>query len=933
MLMNSVNLADTQQIGRDLAVRLSKIPPPRSISEIRLAEVEVRRLWRWANSLDPINCKNWLWSHNYLNDIGCRRYELFGLILQALIAENGRRKAWDGMIWKSVTSEFAKLETRQLIFGQGQPREEAREALQAAALRFKLRHVYDQADNQAWYMTSYLQFGMTQRSLQSHLPRRLAGFEPLPGALRMLLYGDHAHKSESFIELWSALTAFREGRLPKNETRKCVENSPWIISEWVDDILEGAKRYPNIGSHSSRLEDSEQDASDSIFGTPRLCYVPDRPPYFQVDIAFFTEFDLEIGKYRVTHVNSQEYECLLEFLIGPDGPIALTALQFSLEPESSRPILLIEYLPQDGPPVRVAQEEIRLWDPREYVALFNASGWPLSNQHRLVHAETYILLVAPGAKMQQETQSQRIWSGVTVALMRNASTIQVHDLDGSVVWISNSVRSKEEVIDLSESLHLELVDVEHYCELDRSLTIKIGGLPQEAELTFLQVSGVRCPIEPRSQQQKYIWVRDFRVAPIYIEGKVRAVLRGRIEREPFIARLSVEVPWRGAQVLTNEGWQNLKGGRAILSKLQNTKYKIFMPPAQVAHEGMLPTLFSGWRPVGSAEAKPKMLNGLSGKGESLYACVDRFNIEGNGNVLELARSVIDRGILKSVEKVGGWDDVRIRFDEHVPIDERDFKIRALHKSGHFHIETLTEPEGENLLRIVHDAEPVAWFITFRNEYVGYWWRELPDLMDSDLRHWEIARLLREAKAPLCLKHYQKPLKRFVREHPWSVLETWTVDIQTSIGGMEVTDAAWQSVARQLLIDWRCTKESALSWSNQRLETMQFEVIDLVSELLSIAKNFPILGARLIVGLQDPNTSRHLAKSLCEITDTVRLKEISDRVAVDPYFLENTGKAALLTLRANQTIQGIDRRNILALCEADSKYRSWLAAKLIRELQS
>ena len=82
-----------ESIGIPLARGLRGLTAPRSIAELRLGEAEVSKLRGWARTLGPALAKEHLRSFREIPDAGCRVVELFGLVLQALIAEVARREA------------------------------------------------------------------------------------------------------------------------------------------------------------------------------------------------------------------------------------------------------------------------------------------------------------------------------------------------------------------------------------------------------------------------------------------------------------------------------------------------------------------------------------------------------------------------------------------------------------------------------------------------------------------------------------------------------------------------------------------------------------------------------------------------------------------------------------------------------------------------
>ena len=135
-------------IGIRLACGLRGLTAPRSIVELRLGEAEVSKLRGWARALGPAPAEQCLRSFQKIPDAGCTMFQLFGLVLQALIAEVARRETRDGQIWTVVRRCFRDV-TQAKLFFQGQPNESVKDALKSAAQRFELRNAYALEDAQA----------------------------------------------------------------------------------------------------------------------------------------------------------------------------------------------------------------------------------------------------------------------------------------------------------------------------------------------------------------------------------------------------------------------------------------------------------------------------------------------------------------------------------------------------------------------------------------------------------------------------------------------------------------------------------------------------------------------------------------------------------------------------------------------------------------
>ena len=84
-------------------------------------------------------------------DLNLSYTEATGCLLLLLASESARRKASEGQVWSAVRGRFAERPSR-ILFVQGQPREIFKVAIEAAARKLGLRHVFGIEGTQNYYL-------------------------------------------------------------------------------------------------------------------------------------------------------------------------------------------------------------------------------------------------------------------------------------------------------------------------------------------------------------------------------------------------------------------------------------------------------------------------------------------------------------------------------------------------------------------------------------------------------------------------------------------------------------------------------------------------------------------------------------------------------------------------------------------------------------
>ena len=206
-----------------------------SIAELTLAPDDLVWLHQWAHSLLPDQAE--------LNLQYSSRSPKFGLLFLTLAAEVCRRETEESEAWPIIRSIGWKPEVKSVLFSkQGAAKPLLCHAIEAACLQYGLRNIVRQLGKMHWFTSIKLQFGLTRTGLKEQLGKWLY-LDTLPTVAQLLLE-DEENRSESFAGLIESLEAYQDGFKHEEELRKILLASPWILDDWVDDVLSAARRKP-----------------------------------------------------------------------------------------------------------------------------------------------------------------------------------------------------------------------------------------------------------------------------------------------------------------------------------------------------------------------------------------------------------------------------------------------------------------------------------------------------------------------------------------------------------------------------------------------------------------------------------------------------------------------------------------------------------------
>lgn len=262
---------------------------PWSIAELDLSDNDYERL---VEAFAEITALDWEVFQHGLQD----KRDHSRLFLVTVFAEHARRHTRGDQIWSCMKKLRMRNCLRDHLFlSNGQPSRSLRDAIESAAYRWNLRHVFDIPDHQAWYVTLFLQFGFPLSAAQKRLPFWLSG-QILPVSVSYLIEG--GMQSPSFVQAWQFLKAYRRRQVSEDRCLGVLRRSPWIPSDWIPKLLTLARSRLHLIDLG--IEDETEESEPLILDNPSLIWPGNGDPSFECEAVAAVTFELEAASYEVS---------------------------------------------------------------------------------------------------------------------------------------------------------------------------------------------------------------------------------------------------------------------------------------------------------------------------------------------------------------------------------------------------------------------------------------------------------------------------------------------------------------------------------------------------------------------------------------------------------------------------------------------------------
>jgi hypothetical protein len=876
------------RVGDGLSVLRQK---PRSLAELRADDEDYQWLCTWAQNLRRPVVKRWLSSGGSLaaERLAGRMTsrEAIGLLLLLLSAEVARREVSGRRLWSTILPKL-NPEMNRLLIDQESPSLAFKWSMEEAARRMSLRHGFGvEGVQHYYYLTVYLQFGLTYRSLR-RLPEYLVGFPP-PIGVEWLL-GSRL-QSDSFRNLWSALIAFRRGFLPEAKVRRILVEIPWVLPSWADEIVRRAK-----GRVEGAPPVDGTGEEHPFLGEPRMRWRPPAPPEFACEVLAPVVMDLSAPHYDI--------------MVGRSPVVTLYR-----QPDDSyrfeRELILPATRPAHAVTLRddrddlVASMAVECWSPGEDLVLWEASsGRRLDPWVAVMHrSRSYWLMASADLLLSPEPTEWISLAGGSMRLyllpIQWSSNLTV-SLEGELFWTPHTQVSGIGG-EPGWTRALNVYPAVTQAQVGHKLALTFSELPPDVRVQFIRLN--RMPLD-FDQIGPQLTVTPVPFTPDLADADLAIRIGLRQGEEHTLITRTVRVPFNGAACLTEEGWQWMDGFDVLTVRhAREGHFRMFRhPPAPTDERGAVvegETFSTLWK------GRTGSFGSLAGLGAPLELRNSPYNpIQ---RPIVIARAVVDPGIIDGIE----WEDGRVRIRLDRPIEPGPRHQVIFWAPG-------DKPDlvsGDQVVKIgpltwevANDADPDATVvaIAFDGARLGAWW---PDNFGSVLAATrvsrgepalELAQMIRWLRLPVLRSRWWPQVKARLRRSRVEALAAWLPAAQPPYG-LTWSDSgeAWLSVLRSFCRDLVPQTEEAQLFKQfmaadgrGRPEAQVLETLMRIDPVLMIRTAMLYRDAS-----QEPETLLHEACCMVaglhsEVPSVVirqekeqLLLEAAQDMAVDPGFIE------------------------------------------------
>ena len=813
--------------ARAVADRTLAMLEPRSLCEIQPDENDYQWLCGWAERLTPRHLQRWLSGFNsrmvafQSGAVSLSHSDAAGCLLLLLAAESARREASEGNIWPAVRRQFTQPARRFLFDVQGQPRQEFKDAIEGAARKLGLRHIFGVAGTHNYYISVYLQFGFTRKGIE-RLPHWLAGL-PASEAVSYLL-GDAEDKntrlsSDSFVSLWNALRNYRRNNVTEANARRVLVRSPWALPDWSDVLLEQAVKSREVTAREADL-DSPEPLPPSFLAEPKLQWSLPAEPVFTTEVANLADFDLTSDRYRVSVGNNR----LTTLLRTDDGQYTTMPEQVALPCETAD--FTVNLADENGSVV--ASQLVQLWNPDEDVELFDlATGSRLDGfGTQRAPNKDYGLLVSPDLTVEPSgLRFHGVGSGVhgkrlyllpagddrTVRVTLSDAEVEVSEF-----WNSASdggVRTKPSEPSWSSPVYPSIIPPGPEW-LGRYRSIRIAAQDSDIELQYVRIGGI--PLSFTLDGDGAYRTEEFDISRSISATRPHRI-RAKLSLRRGTERTTVEryclANSNGVMRATSDGWEVVDPAERLSADdaLRST-YRLVLSEtgAQVSDLALM----EGSVFLDQAWSRPRGLRQLGGYGAPLEVRAP-YNPTDDGDSLAIASEVYDTGVLTGVAQ-GAVGELCLRFRD--PLEPGSghqvilWNIGALPQTYRAADAVIQQGNEWRLQEVDYPGEHCCVSVSYDGLLIGAWWPDRAariSVADAGSAL-TTAAMLRWIHAPIISSGWLDEIQAFAQQYAAQVLSAWLREerLPDGLANRVASNEPWGAVVRAVFAGWDPDQEAA-----------------------------------------------------------------------------------------------------------------------------
>ena len=902
--------------------RLYNIPSPRSLCEMQTDEEDYQWLRRWGTRLIGSRVQRWLdgISANQIalnmNGRNLTYAEAFGCLFLLLASEAARRDASEGGVWSTVRPQFqGSAET--VLFLQGQPKEPLKDAMEAAARKIRLRHVYGREGTQEYYIGVYLQFGFTRKGM-SRLAYWLAG-QRMTESIRYLTGVEgESLKSKSFLQLWDALRSFRRNNITESRARELLDKSPWTLPGWADELLTRARERPGLGTSEPMRASEFEQRPPEFLSVPRLQWDMASKPEFVSHVENLADLELNADRYLIQSGATR----LAMLFSSDDGSYRANPDEIVLSADS--PEFMAVMVDDSGH--SPASQLVTLWNPTEEVALFDLSTGLISNSSQLSNGKEYAILVSDGLDITPadlpfhhiggNSHSKRMYR-----IRGDAELLVSVSLGGEVIWESESGdrhigRDTQAEPSWTKDINVQILPSNRIDLANSSpVSLSISGLDDETTMTYIRAGSRPLDFE-KSESGAYDSARFdvlVRLAPKTPSSEL-AVKIG-LQRDGQLASVtrSAVLSVKGVLRMTDTGWEAVGPSESLsASKAKQYAYRLLHRSFGSSTDF---ALMEGSVFLRRLWTMPRPLDSVGGYGAPL-GIRHPYNWVEDSDLLTVANEIYDRGVVETAMIAGGT----LRLYLSQPLEPGELHKMVFWIPGKSPT-ILTAEESVNLPDGALDSWDVRcpdWFIaedgfvaiSYDGARIGAWWTANPYLrMAEQESAWETAAMLRWMHAPILSRAWFEEVRGLAHQYPGHTLKAWLEEDGLPNGLIYGTEGeAWRAAVRQVFSDWK--PEARAATTIIRELGQEPEAVNTFQALRKLLRLDPLLMGRVVHPLRK-------ATQMIEVIGAMRclvaelpvnaprfhfgqrekelLDEVSEQMRRDDRFIDSIVRKALPTL--------------------------------------
>ena len=835
---------------------------PRSLCQIQADEDDYEWVCEWARRLTPQHLQRWLFGFRSrmvaLQEgiVSLSYAEAAGCLLLLLASESARREASEGNLWPTVRRRFSDSARRLLFDAQGQPKREFKDALEGAARKLSLRHIFGVAGTHNYYISVYLQFGFTRKGME-RLPHWLAGQPASEAVSHLLGYAEDpggSCRSDSFASLWDILRSYRRNNVTEANTRRTLSRSPWVLPDWLDDLIEQAVQSRQIPDRELG-DDSFEPLPPTFLAETKLQWDLPANPVFTTEVVNLADFDLTSDRYQVIMGNDR----LATLLRNEGGHYTATSERVTLPSETAD---FTVALGDDNGTV-VGNQLLQLWDPDEDVELFDLATGNRLNAYDALRSpnKDYGLLVSTDLRVEPlGLQFDTVGTGdhakrLYLLQAGENRTVRV-TLPGtggeaSEFWnseINGGLRAKP-----SEPGWAVLVDTSIFPQgpeyLGRRRSIRITVPDSHIAVQYVRVGGMPLDCAPGGDRvyrtDEFDIFRSISAAgPHRIKVKLglrRGTERTTVERDCFANAY-------GVMRASGDGWE-VVNPQEKLSKNDTSRYTYRLVMAGTETQVSDLALMEGSVFLRRAWSRPQGLGELGGYGAPLEIRAP-YNPFDDGNSLVIASEVRNTGILANAAK-GEAGELCLRFRDPLepgrgheivlwPIGALPLTCRAVDVVIHQGAEW-------RLPGVEYPGEHCCVAVSYAGVLIGSSWpdRVVNINVDDEDSALTTAAMLRWLHAPIVAPGWLEASRSFAHRYPAQVLAAWLGEegLHDGLFHGVGSNEQWGAAVRRTFAGWNPDLEVAEEIINTLAKGHSDEDVVLES-LLLLLRESPLLMGRV-----------------------------------------------------------------------------------------